>query len=172
MKKQEKIDLVEALQEDLKQSAGIVAVDFTGLKMDEITEVRQRIKDSGGNFKVIKNSLIRIATERAGLKDLQEFLEGPTALGWHHKEVVVLAKILTELTKKYEHLKIKGGIIEGTKVNSVGVEALSRLPSRQELLAQLAGGLSSQPRQMLMLLRALPQKMLGLLNALKDKKNQ
>lgn len=171
MKKQEKIALVENLKKDLSQVAGIVAVDFTGLKMNEISEVRRKIKESGGNFRVIKNNLIKITAEQAGLKDLEEFLEGPTALGWHQKEIAGLAKILMEMKKKYAHLKIKGGIIEGNKVNAQGVETLSRLPSRKELLAQLAGGFSAGPRQVLMLLKALASKTVGLLAALKDKKS-
>ncbi len=171
MKKQEKIDLVENLKKDLSQVAGIVAVDFTGLKMNQITEVRRKVKDSGGNFKVLKNNLIKIAAEQGGFKDLAEFLDGPTALGWHQKEVVGLAKILTEMAKKYEHLKIKGGLIEGNKVNAQGVEALSRLPSRLELLAQLAGGISAGPRKLLGLMQSLQQKMVGLMVSLKDKKN-
>lgn len=171
MKKQEKIDLVQSLKKDWERLAGIVAVDFTGLKVDEITEVRQRIKQSGGNFQVIKNTLIKIAAQEAGLKDLPEFLEGPTALGWHHNEIVSLVKILAEMSKKYEHLKIKGGIVEGSKLDAAGIAELSRLPSRQELLAQFAGGLASGPRQMLMLMKALSQKMAGLLDALKNKKS-
>ena len=170
MKKQEKIELVKGLKKDLDQVAGIVAVDFTGLKVDAITEVRSKIKQSGGDFRVIKNNLIKLAAKAAGLKDLEAFLEGPTALGWHQKDIAGLAKILVELSKKYDHLKLKGGIVEGSKVDPAGLSALSRLPSRKELLSQLAGGISGGPRQFLWLLQSLSAKMAQLLAALKDKK--
>lgn len=170
MNKQEKMALVEELKKDLSSTAAVLALNFQGLKMEEITEVRSRIKKSGGDFRVIKNHLIKIAVDQVGLKEIDAFLKGPTALGWHHKEVVALCKVVAECAKKYEALKFKGGIAEGKLLDEAGLLAISRLPGRQEMLAQLAGGLAANPRKMLGLMKALPTKMAGLLNALKDKK--
>lgn len=171
MKKQEKVSMVETLKKDLGGNAAVLALNFQGLKMDQISEVRSKIKESGGDFRVIKNNLIKIAADQVGLKDLDDCLTGPTALGWHSKEVVVLCKIVAEYTKKYEFLKYKGGVAEGKKLDEAGMITISRLPGRQEMLAQLAGGMAAGPRNLLWLMKALPTKMAGLLDALKDKKN-
>lgn len=170
MKKQEKIDLVSGLKKDLSGVAAVLALNFQGLKMEEISEVRAKIKESGGDFRVIKNNLIKITADQAGLKELHQFLEGPTALGWHNKDLVVLCKIIAEYTKKFEALKYKGGLAEGKPLDEAGMLAISRLPSRQGLLAQLAGGLAAGPRNLLWLMQALPAKMVGLMVSLKDKK--
>ena len=170
MKKQEKVTLVEDLKKDLESTAAVLALNFQGLKMNEITEVRTKIKDMGGDFRVIKNNLIKIAADQLGLKDLDETLKGPTALGWHKKDVVPLCKAVAEFVKKYEALKYKGGVAEGKRLDEAGMLAISRLPGRQEMLAQLAGGLSAGPRNVLWLMKALPTKMVGLLSALKEKK--
>jgi len=170
VKKSEKMDLVENLKKDLGGNAAVLALNFQGLKFEEISEVRSKVKESGGDFRVIKNNLIKIAADQVGLQELDKVLDGPTALGWHHKEVVVLCKIIAEYTKKFEHLKFKAGVAEGKALDEAGMLAISRLLSRQEMLAQLAGGMSAMPRNMLWLMKALPTKMVGLLNALKDKK--
>jgi len=170
VKKQEKMTLVEALKKDLSSTSAVLAVNFQGLKMGEITEVRNRVKETGGDFRVIKNHLIKIAADQVGLKDLDEALKGPTALGWHKKDVVPLCKAVAECMKKYQALKYKGGVAEGKKLDEAGMLAISRLPGRREMLAQLAGGLSAGPRNLLGLMSALPVKMAGLLNALQGKK--
>jgi large subunit ribosomal protein L10 len=170
VKKQEKVKLVEDLKKDLEGNAAVLALNFQGLKMPEISEVRSKIKESGGDFRVIKNHLIRIAADSVGLKDLDAALKGPTALGWHKKEVVQLCKVVAEYVKKYEHLKYKTGVAEGRALDEAGMLTISRLPGRKEMLAQLAGGMAAGPRNFLWLTKALPTKMAGLLNALKDKK--
>ena len=170
MKKQEKVSLVENLKKDLAGNAAVLALNFQGLKMEQISEVRSKIKESGGDFRVIKNNLIKIAADQVGLKELDEVLKGPTALSWHRKEVVLLCKIVAEYVKKYEALKYKSGVVEGKKLDEAGLLTISRLPGRQEMLAQLAGGMAAGPRNVLWLMKALPTKMVGLLSALKDKK--
>ncbi len=172
MRRQEKVALVENLKKEFTQIAGVVAVNYQGLKVEEINEVRARIKEKGGNFRVVKNTLMKIVAEQVGLKDIEEFLDGPTALGWHKDDVVELCKALVEMSKKYEVLKLKGGVVEGRKVGPESVVELSRLPGRTELLAKLAQDLAYGPRQLLLLMKALPEKMARLLNALKEKKEK
>ena len=106
MRRQEKVALVENLKKEFTQIAGVVAVNYQGLKVEEINEVRARIKEKGGNFRVVKNTLMKIVAEQVGLKDIEEFLDGPTALGWHKDDVVELCKALVEMSKKYEVLKL------------------------------------------------------------------
>ncbi len=172
MRRQEKIEQVERLKKELAGVAGVVAVDYQGLKVEEINEVRGHVKERGGNFRVVKNRLVRIAAKDIGLEGIEEFLTGPTALSWHSEDVVELCKILAEMSKKYEALKLKGGLVEGKKIDSESVKELSRLPGRKELLAQLAQDLAGGPRKLLWLMKALPEKMARLLVALKEKKEK
>lgn len=170
MKKQEKIELVEGLKKELGGSALLLAMDFQGLKVEEINEVRRRIRASGGYFRVIKNSLIERALAEVGIKGWEELLIGPTALSWHQGDMVSFSKILVELTKRYEALKLKGGMIEGKKVSGKELMELSTMPSKQELLARLAQDLAGGQVKFLWLLKSLQSKLAQMLNGLKEKK--
>ena len=172
MRRQEKVEIVEGLKKELSGVAGVVAVDYRGLKVEEINEVRSQVKERGGNFRVVKNRLVKIAAQEVGLTGIEEFLTGPTALGWHRDDVVELCKVLVEMSKKYEALKLKGGVIEGKKLEPESVKELSRLPGRAELLALLAQDLAGGPRKLLWLMRAFLEKMVRLLVALKEQKEK
>ncbi|MBC1285539.1 50S ribosomal protein L10 [Listeria booriae] len=145
---------VNEITTKLKESASTVIVDYRGLNVAEITELRKQLREAGIDFKVYKNSLMRRAAEAAGLEGLNEVLTGPSAIAFSNEDVVAPAKIINDFAKAHEALEIKAGIIEG-KVSSVeDVKALASLPSREGLLSMLLSVLQAPVRNLALATKA------------------
>lgn len=145
---------VDEITTKFKNSASTVIVDYRGLTVAEITELRRQLREAGIDFKVYKNSLMRRAAESAGLEGLNEVLTGPSAIAFSNEDVVAPAKIINEFAEKHEALEIKAGIIEG-KVSSVeDVKALASLPSREGLLSMLLSVLQAPVRNLALATKA------------------
>ncbi|EUJ47094.1 MULTISPECIES: 50S ribosomal protein L10 [Listeria] len=145
---------VNEITTKLKDSASTVIVDYRGLNVAEITELRKQLREAGIDFKVYKNSLMRRAAEAAGLEGLNEVLTGPSAIAFSNEDVVAPAKIINDFAKAHEALEIKAGIIEG-KVSSVeDVKALASLPSREGLLSMLLSVLQAPVRNLALATKA------------------
>jgi large subunit ribosomal protein L10 len=120
-----------------------VLVDYQGMNVARSTELRRRSRDAGVEFVVAKNTLARRAADEAGVEDLTEYLVGPTALAFS-EDPVASAKLMAEFAAQVESFTLKGGLLEGGRVlDGADVVALSRLPGREQLLAQVVGGISS-----------------------------
>src|SRR5690554_555490 len=110
---EKKKQIVEEIAEKLKESGSTILVDYRGLTVAEVTELRKQLRDNNVEYKVYKNTLSQRAAEAAGLDDLKETLVGPTAIAFSKDDVVAPAKILHNFAKSHEALEIKGGVIEG-----------------------------------------------------------
>ncbi|HVF01264.1 MAG TPA: 50S ribosomal protein L10 [Rubrobacteraceae bacterium] len=142
MKREDKARVIEDLAEKLRGSA-VVLVDYKGINVAQSTELRARSRESGVDFVVAKNTLAKRAADQAGVEGLDEFLVGPTAIAFS-EDPVVGAKLMAEFAGKVESFVLKGGLLEGGRVlNEAEVAALSRLPGREQLIAQVVGGIGS-----------------------------
>lgn len=137
---------VEVISEQLKNSVSTVLVDYRGLKVSEVTELRKQLRDAGIEFKVYKNTMVRRAADSQGLSELNEFLAGPSAIAFSNEDVIAPAKIIHEFSKKHEALEIKAGVIEGSFVPAEDVKSIASLPSRDGLLSMLLSVLQAPVR--------------------------
>ena len=132
-----KAELVDAVAEKMKAAASIVVVDARGLTVEQDTVLRRELRGSEVEYKVIKNSILRRAAEKAGLEDLASVFVGPSAVAFSNEDVVAPAKILNDFAKNADALEIKGGAIEGAVASKEEILALATLPNREGLLSML-----------------------------------
>ena len=137
----QKEDAVKKLAEDLKDAKLILLTDYRGITVEDATKLRAELRESNSEYRVIKNNIIKRALDLNGESGLDDLLEGPTALITNNEDYLAPAKAIYNFTKDHDFYKIKGGIIEGKVMTAEEIITLAKLPSRQELLAQLAGAL-------------------------------
>ena len=137
----QKEEAVKNLAEDLKTSNLILLVDYRGITVEDATKLRKEVRETNAEYRVIKNNIIKRALNANGENGLDELLEGPTALITSKEDYLAPAKAIYNFTKNNDFYKIKGGIVEGKVMTADEIITLAKLPSRQELLAKLAGAL-------------------------------
>lgn len=137
---------VDVITEQLKNSVSTILVDYRGLTVAEVTELRKQLRDAGVEFKVYKNTMTRRAADSLGLSELNELLVGPSALAFSNEDVIAPAKIINNFAKEHEALEIKAGVIEGSYVPVEDVKAIASLPSREGLLSMLLSVLQAPVR--------------------------
>ena len=137
----QKEEAVKKLAEDLKDAKLILLTDYRGITVEDATKLRAELRESNSEYRVIKNNIIKRALDLNGESGLDDLLEGPTALITNNEDYLAPAKAIYNFTKDHDFYKIKGGIIEGKVMTAEEIITFAKLPSRQELLAQLAGAL-------------------------------
>jgi len=152
-----KKSVVTEIEEKLKSAATVVVVDYRGLSVGQVTELRKNLREQGIDFKVYKNSMSRRAAEAAGLEGLNEHLTGPNALAFSNEDVVAPAKILNEFAKVNKELEIKAGVIEGVLASADEMKALAELPSREGLLSMLLSVLQAPMRNFAAITKAVAE---------------
>jgi large subunit ribosomal protein L10 len=155
--REQKQELVSEIAEKLRNSKATIVVDYRGLKVGEVTELRKNLREAGVEFKVYKNSMTRRATAEVGLTQLNETLVGPTAIAFSNDDVIAPAKILNEFAKKHAALEIKVGVIEGQFATLEEVKALAELPSRDGLLSMLLSVLQAPMRNFAVVTKAVAE---------------
>ncbi|MEK9200087.1 50S ribosomal protein L10 [Ureibacillus sp. 179-F W5.1 NHS] len=148
---------VQEIAEKFQAASSVVVVDYRGLTVAQVTELRKQLRESGVEFKVYKNTLTRRAAEIAGVAGINEFLTGPNAVAFSNEDVVAPAKIINEFAKKNEALEIKAGIIEGNVSSADDVKALAELPSREGLLSMLLSVLQAPVRNFALATKAVAE---------------
>jgi len=140
--REEKARVIEELTEKLK-GGSVVFVDYKGMNVAQSTRLRARSRESGVEFVVAKNTLAQRAANQAGVEGISEYLVGPTALAFS-EDPVASAKLMAEFSDEIGTFELKGGLLDGDQVvDEEGVVALSRLPEREQLIAQVVGGIQS-----------------------------
>ena len=134
---------VKELAEKFKKSNLVLLTDYRGITVEDVTKLRNTLRETTGEYKVIKNNIIRRALDANGEKALDDVLEGPTAVITTEGEYLDPLKAIYKFSKDNDYYKIKGGIVEGKVLTTEELITLAKLPSRQELLGMLAGGLLS-----------------------------
>lgn len=149
--------LVSEIATKLKDSKSTVVVDYRGLNVAQVTELRKQLREANVEFKVYKNTMTRRATAQTELTQLDEVLVGPTAIAFSNDDVVAPAKILNDFAKKNDKLEIKAGVIEGKFATLEEVKALAELPSREGLLSMLLSVLQAPMRNFALATKAVAE---------------
>lgn len=137
---------VDVIADQLKGSVSTVVVDYRGLTVAEVTELRKQLREANVQYKVYKNTMLRRAAEKAGIEGLDEFLTGPTAVAFTTEDVVAPAKVIAGFAKEHEALEIKSGIMEGSVITADEVKTVGSLPSHEGLLSMLLSVLQAPMR--------------------------
>jgi large subunit ribosomal protein L10 len=158
------------LKEKFQKAKGIVLTHYKGLNVEEISALRRSLKEANLEYRVVKNTLARIASKETPAEVLQEHFVGPVAVAFGYEDPVILAKKVLEFSKENEKLAVKCGLVEGRFVDLEGLKNVSKLPSREVQLAMLAGAFSAPLTKMASLLHATINRLGYALYALKEKK--
>ena len=132
---------VAKLAETMKDSKLILLTDYRGINVADVTELRTKLRNIKTDYKVIKNNITKRALAECNIEGLDDVLEGPTAVIMTNEDYLEPTKVIYEFSKANDFYKIKGGVIDGKVMTAEEIITLAKLPSRQELLSMLAGGL-------------------------------
>lgn len=154
LKKQEEVSQVA---QDLKSAASVVVVDYLGLTVEQVTNLRKELREAGVHMKVVKNTILRRAAAEAGIEGLDETFTGPSAIVYSAEEVVAPAKIVAKFADTADKLSIKGGMIEGKVASADEMNALAKLPDRDGLLSMLLSVLQAPVRNTALAIKAVAE---------------
>lgn len=166
---EEKKQIVAEITEKVNEAQGIVLVDYRGLKVDEVTELRRKYREAGVDYKVYKNTMMRFAFKEVGLEDFNQYLTGPNAIAFGFEDPIQAAKITHEFAKEHDKLEIKAGIVDGRIIGIDEVKNLASLPSREVLIAQALGGLNAPIAGLANVLQGTIRKLVYALDAVREK---
>ena len=166
----EKVAVVEEVREHLGSSSAAILTEYRGLKVGDLATLRRQLRTAGADYKIFKNTLVRRATADSDQEALNEYLKGPTAIVFVRDDVGAVAKVLRDFGRVHPRLIVKGGLLGTQLLDATRASALADLPSREALLAQLAGAIAAPMRQFAGLLQALPRSLAYGLSALIDKR--
>lgn len=169
--KAKKTQTIEDLQTALLNSKMTVISDYQGTNVSELTQLRREVQNVGGDVKVAKNTLIKLAIkDQSFAKELDEFLSGPTAVVYTDKDPVAVAKVLTEYIKKVKKTSIKGGVLEGKKISENDLKDISALPSKEVLIAKLLGSMNAPAQNIVYALSGVSRNLVYVLDAVRKQK--
>jgi len=167
--KEAKVKAVEEIRDKFGRCRTAILTDFRGLNVTEITQLRRKLKEQGVEYKVVKNTLTKIAIKDFDFH-LDEYLEGPTAIAFSYEDPVAPAKILTEFAKNYKQLEIKAGVVEGKFADKNLIGELAKMPPREQLLANVVGAIQSPLYGIVGVLQGTIRDFVYTLQAIQDKK--
>ncbi len=172
----EKVAVVDEVRSKLDEADGALLTEYRGLNVPQLAELRKALRDAGGEYKIYKNNLVRIAAADAGIEIADEMLSGPTAIAFVNAgadgapgDAAAVAKALKEFAKGNDKLVLKGGVLDGVVLSADDIKALAELPSREVLLSQIAGLLQAPLAEFVNLLDAVPREFSYALQALIEK---
>jgi large subunit ribosomal protein L10 len=167
MLRQDKERIVSELAERLKSSQNLLVADYRGLTMPEIDELRSKLLETGARFSVVKNTLTKRAAEEAGVQQLLELIDGPTAIAFIDAEgdPAAAAKILNDTARAHDVLVIRGGLLDGDTVSDVEIKRLATLPPADVVRAQFAGAVAAPLTTIVGLFTAPLRDLVGVLDA-------
>ena len=161
MNKAEKQQTVDSLGEQFRTISSAFLINYKGLKVVDATELRRKIRQMDGHYVVVKNTLATRAAKQTKLEQLEPYFQGPTAVAFHPKDVVGLAKLLTEISKGNPNFAFKAALVEGRVVPATEIQAIASMPSREVMLSKLVFLLKA-PLQRLDSVLTAPLRNLGL----------
>jgi large subunit ribosomal protein L10 len=167
----EKDKIVQEIREKTARSQIGILSDFKGLKVEELTRLRRQLQEASAELKVVKNTLLRrAAAGDSAINPLMSQFIGPNALTLGYADPVALAKIMTKFAQEMPQLELKGAVLRGQLLSARDLEVLSKLPSREVLLAQFLGLLQGMPTALVTVLAGVIRNLLNVLVAYRDKK--
>src|SRR5690625_1065423 len=154
---EKKQQIVDEISEKLRESQTTIVVDYRGLDVAEVTELRKQLREAGVEYKVYKNTMDRRAIEKVELDELGDTLVGPTAIAFSKDDVIAPAKIINNFAKEHEALGIKGGVIEGKIATLDQIKELATLPDFNGLLSMLLSVLQAPMRNFAYVTKAIAE---------------
>jgi large subunit ribosomal protein L10 len=170
MVRPEKKDRVDELKELFQDAKSIVLNDFSGLNVADISELRRVCRENNIVYTVVKNTLAKRSFQALGLEDVEQMLEGPTAIASSNEDEVAPAKVLSDFAKDYELPRFKGAYVAGRLLDEEETKRLAALPSKEVLLAQVVGTFQAPMRGLVNVLGASLRDLLYVLKAVAEKK--
>ena len=135
--------VVAEIKEKLDRAQSVVLIDYRGLTVAEVTDLRNQFRKAGVEYAVLKNTMITLAAQELGIAGLEDFLKGPTAVAFGVEDPVAPAKIITEYIKKNKKISVKCGMVDKKVIDVAGVTALAELPPREVLIAKMMGSMNA-----------------------------
>ncbi len=166
---QHKVDSVDAIKATLSENKDYIFTDYRGLSVSQITVLRQRLREKHADYRVVKNRYAKLAFRQLEMPDVSDLLVGPTALALLKDEAGAVAKILFEYAKDTP-VEVKGAIVDGRVFDGPQTEAFSKLPTRDELLAQLMSTMNAPLQNLVYAMNGVTQKLVRVLQAVADQK--
>ena len=162
--------IVQEIADKMKNAQGTVVVDYRGLNVEEVTELRKKARENNIDYKVYKNSMMRFAAKEAGVEGLLDVLVGPTAIAFCEDDPVATAKLINDFAGEHKALEIKAGVVEGKVLDVAGVKELAELPPREVLVAKVLGDLNAPISGFANVLNANLKGLVVALNAIAEQK--
>jgi large subunit ribosomal protein L10 len=168
----EKDQLIQKYEDGLATAPHAFVMGFKGITVPQVTELRNRVRASGGEYAVVKNTLALRAVDSKSLEALKEHFVGPTAVAFSQTDPVSLAKALTDFAKDVPAIEFKGGLVEGRAVAASQIKEIANLPSRDELLAKLLFLMQSPIQRFARVLAAVPQSFVMVIDQIRIQKEE
>ncbi len=162
--------IVQEIFDNIEDSQVLILMDYQGLSVSEVTDLRSKYRESGVVYKVYKNTMTNFAFKDAGIEGFEDLLTGPNAIAFGMEDPVSAAKIAKDFAKEHEDLVIKAGYLDGKFLDAEAVNNLASLPSKEELVAKMLGSLNAPVQGFANVLTATLSSVVYALNAVKEKK--
>ena len=170
MKLDEKKKIVDELKDKFSKSKVVIVTDYKGLDVTTINSLRRELRESQVEYRVVKNTLLIRAAENSDLAMIKDNFKGPSAIAISYEDPVAPAKVLTDFAKDHAQLDIKAAVMEGRALDLAAIKALSKLPSREEIVGQLLLVMTGVPTGLVRALNDIPRRLLNVLSAVKNQK--
>ena len=167
-----KAQTVADIRDRFQRSGSVVLVDYRGINVEQVTSLRKQFREAGVEYVVLKNTLVKRALAELSMDEMSDLLEGPSAFAFGYQDPVAPAKIITDFIAKTknEHLQVKGGLVEGKRIDPQGVKALADLPPREVLIARIMGSLNAPVTNFVGVLSATLRSLLYAIEAVRKQK--
>jgi large subunit ribosomal protein L10 len=167
-----KTETMDEIRELLKTSKNIVLSEYRGLNVEQVTDLRSKLRKAGVKFKVLKNTLTKKLFAEAGIENMEEHLQGPVAISFLSDDVAASSKAIMDFAKKNELLVVKAGYVDGKFVEASGIKTIAALPSREVLLSMVLSTMNAPVKDLLSVLQGTTRKLVYALNAIKEQKEK